>query len=81
MKTLPGRGGLLRLRSVTEAGLRRHELGRSQLEVNAPLRELLGALDGERCRFPGCTRHTKLRAHHIVYWSVGPTNLAKDNLD
>ena len=57
LKALPGRGGVLRLRPVTAADLRRHDLGRTSREANAALRELLGALDGERCRFPGCTRH------------------------
>ena len=79
MKTLPGRGGVLRLRPVTAADLRRHDLGRTQREANAALRELLGSIDGERCRFPGCTRHKKLHAHHVVHWSDGgETNL--DNL-
>src|SRR3954468_1493758 len=71
MKTLPGRDGVLRLRPVTAADLRRHDLGRTQREANVALRELLGTLDGERCRFPGCTRHRKLHAHHVVYWSLG----------
>jgi hypothetical protein len=71
MRTLPGRGGVLRLRRFTAADLRRHDLGRTAREVSAGLRELLGTLDGERCRFPGCTRHQKLHAHHVVYWSHG----------
>jgi hypothetical protein len=73
MKTLPGRDGVLRLRPVTAADLRRHDLGRSQREANAPLRELIGVLDGERCRFPGCTGRKKLHAHHVVYWVNGGT--------
>jgi hypothetical protein len=77
MRTLPGRGGLLRLRPVTAADLRRFDLGRTAREANAALRELLGTLDGERCRFPGCTRHRNLHAHHVVFWSQGgPTDLA-----
>jgi hypothetical protein len=71
MKTLPGRDGVLRLRPVSPADLRRHDLGRTQREANLALRELLGTIDGERCRFPGCTRHKKLHAHHVVYWSAG----------
>ena len=52
-------------------------LGRTTRVVSDALRELLGQVDGERCRFPGCTRHRKLHAHHVVYWSVGgPTDLA-----
>ena len=71
MRTLPGRDGVLRLRPVTGADLTRHDLGRGQREVSTALRTLLGTLDGERCRFPGCTRHRKLHAHHVVFWSRG----------
>jgi hypothetical protein len=71
MKTLPGRDGILRLRPITTADLHRHDLGRTQREANTALRELLGILDGERCRFPGCTRHKNLHAHHVVYWADG----------
>ena len=71
LKSLPGRGGTLRLRPVTEADRRRHDLGRRQRDVSLPLRELLGVMDGERCRFPGCTRRRKLHAHHVVFWSRG----------
>jgi hypothetical protein len=45
--------------------------GRTTREVPLPLRRLLGQVDGERCRMPGCTRVTKLHAHHVVYWSLG----------
>jgi hypothetical protein len=77
LTTLPGRGGLLRLRPVTAADLRRLDLGRSQRVVGDGLRTLLGILDGERCRFPGCTRHKKLHAHHVQFWSDGgPTDLS-----
>ena len=76
MRTLPGRGGVLRLRPLTDADLRRHDLGRGSREVSAALRELLGAIDGERCRMPGCTRRKKLHAHHVRFWSDGgPTDL------
>ena len=71
LKTLPGRGGVLRLRPLTPADLRRHDLGRTSRQVSANLRELLGTIDGERCRFPGCTRRRKLHGHHVVYWSHG----------
>lgn len=70
LRTLPGRG-TLRLRRLTPSDLTRHDLGRSQREANQPLRDFLGTLDGERCRFPGCTRRQKLHAHHVVYWSAG----------
>jgi hypothetical protein len=76
MKTLPGRDGVLRLRPITPADLHRHDLGRTHRDANTALRELLGSIDGERCRFPGCTRHKKLHAHHVVFWSAGgETNL------
>ncbi len=76
-RTLPGRGRPLRLRPVTDTDLRREDLGRSQRTVSDRLRELLGVLDGERCRFPGCTRHTDLHAHHVVFWrDGGRTDLA-----
>ena len=71
MTTLPGRGGLLRLRPLTATDLRRHDLGRTAREANPALRELLGAVDGERCRFPGCTRHRNLHAHHVRFWRDG----------
>jgi hypothetical protein len=75
--TLPGRGGVLRLRPVTDADLRRLDLGRTQREASAALREQLRTLDGERCRFPGCTRRTKPHAHHVVLWrDGGRTDLA-----
>jgi hypothetical protein len=77
MRTLPGREKQGRLRPLTAADLRRHDLGRRQRLVSLALRELLGTLDGERCRFPGCTRHSRLDAHHVVFWSDGgPTDLA-----
>ena len=77
MKTLPGRGGILRLRPVTDTDLTAYDLGRDSREPSLALRELLGSLDGERCRFPGCTRHKKLHAHHVVYWSAdGRTDLS-----
>jgi hypothetical protein len=80
LNSLPGRGGPLRLRWSSVADLRRHDLGRRRRrEVSLALRELLGTLDGERCRFPGCTRHSTLHAHHVRFWSAGgPTDL--DNL-
>lgn len=75
-RSLPGRG-VPRLRPVGVADLRLEDLGRSRREASLALRELLGTVDGERCRFPGCTRHRKLHGHHVVYWSDGgTTNLA-----
>jgi hypothetical protein len=71
LRTLPGRDGTLRLRALTAADRRAHDAVRSRRDVPAPLRTMLGAIDGERCRFPGCTRHRTLHAHHVVYWSAG----------
>lgn len=59
------------MRPLTEADLTAADLGRAAREPSLALRELLGAVDGERCRFPGCTRHRRLHAHHLVYWSAG----------
>jgi hypothetical protein len=79
LSTLPGRSGTLALRPVTDRDLRAHDLGRKQRLPSLALRELIGTLDGERCRFPGCTRHRRLHAHHVVHWeNGGPTDL--DNL-
>lgn len=50
---------------------RRHDAGRTRREPSLALRELLGSVDGERCRFPGCTRHRVLHAHHVRHWSRG----------
>jgi hypothetical protein len=49
----------------------RHDLGRSSRVVSPALRRLLGAVDGERCRFPGCTHTRDLHAHHLTFWSDG----------
>lgn len=71
LKTLPGRGGVVRLRPLTAADLTSADLGRTARQPSLALRELLGTVDGERCRFPGCMRHRKLHAHHVLYWSQG----------
>ncbi len=47
------------------------DLGRDRREPDQALRELLGSIDGERCRFPGCTRRRKLHAHHVREWFAG----------
>ncbi len=65
------------LRPIIAADLTRFDLGRSNRIVSPALRQLLGQIDGERCRFPGCTRTHKLHGHHVEYWSAGgPTDLA-----
>jgi hypothetical protein len=81
LTTLPGRQialkGPLQVRRQTPLDLQRHDLGRHARTVSPALRELLGHLDGERCRFPGCTRTTHLHAHHVRFWrDGGPTDLA-----
>ena len=54
-----------------------HDLGRRSRHPSQPLRALLGAVDGERCRYPSCTRRRKLHAHHVIEWNDGgPTDLA-----
>ena len=71
---LPGQDTL---RPLSAEDLTRHDLGRTRRLPSLVLRELVGTLDGERCRFPGCTRHRKLQAHHVLSWEWnGPTNLA-----
>src|SRR5206468_3902460 len=59
------------LRSLQPDDLARHDSGRSSREPSQALRDLLGAVDGERCRFPSCTRRRKLHAHHVQWWSEG----------
>ena len=71
MRGLPGRGGPPRLRPLSPADLARLDLGRTARLPNQALRDLLGTVDGERCRFPGCTRHRALHAHHVVHWADG----------
>ncbi|MCA1722319.1 MAG: HNH endonuclease, partial [Actinobacteria bacterium] len=71
LTTLPGRTGTVRRKRVDASDLALRDLGRRQRQPSLALRELVGTLDGERCRFPGCTRHRKLHAHHVVYWSEG----------
>ncbi|MDQ2721802.1 MAG: HNH endonuclease [Actinomycetota bacterium] len=67
----------VRLRPLVGGDLTHHDLGRAQRLPSLGLRELLGTVDGERCRFPGCTRHRKLHAHHVQFWSQdGATDLA-----
>ncbi len=75
VRALPGRGpGPSRL--VGGLDPRRFDLGRSQRDVSDRLRELLGTLDAERCRFPGCTRRRKLHAtpHRLLVarWPYRP---------
>lgn len=55
------------------ADLCRYDQGRATRHVTPALRRLLGQLDGERCRFPGCTHTRYLHAHHLQYWRHGGT--------
>lgn len=67
------------LRPLRPGDLAREDLGRSARLPSQGLRDLLGAVDGERCRFPGCTRRRRLHAHHVRFWrDGGATDL--DNL-
>jgi hypothetical protein len=45
--------------------------GRKRRTVPSTLRRLLGARDGEICRFPGCERRHRLQAHHRRHWAHG----------
>jgi hypothetical protein len=49
----------------------RYDQGRSSRTVSPALRALLGQLDGERCRFPGCSHTRCLHAHHLRFWREG----------
>jgi HNH endonuclease len=54
-----------------------HDQGRTSRHPSQALRDLLGAVDGERCRYPSCTRRRKLHAHHLIAWlKGGRTDLA-----
>jgi 5-methylcytosine-specific restriction endonuclease McrA len=59
------------LRRITVADLTGTDLGRTERIVSPRLRRLLGAIDSECCRFPGCTRIANLDGHHVIYWSLG----------
>jgi hypothetical protein len=66
-----------RIRPLTPADLHQLDRGRGSRLVTPALRTMLGQLDGECCRFPGCTRNKRLDAHHVVYWrDGGRTDLA-----
>ena len=69
--SLPGGAHPGSLRPLAAADLVRHDVGRSRRLPGAALRELVGVLDGERCRFPGCTRVRRLDAHHVRFWRDG----------
>jgi hypothetical protein len=60
-----GRRAVLRLPDGSELNLGRH-----QRTVTPVLRRALLARD-HHCRFPGCDRTSRLKAHHIVWWSRG----------
>ena len=68
LRTLPGR---TQLRHLAASDLTQHDLGRTSRHPSLALRELIGTLDGERCRFPGCTRRRRLHAHHVQHWADG----------
>jgi hypothetical protein len=48
-----------------------HDQGRQCRHPSQALRDLLSAMDGERCRYPSCTRRRKLHAHHLIAWLKG----------
>jgi hypothetical protein len=50
-------------------------VGRKTRSVPSPLRRALASRD-RGCRFPGCTSHSAVDAHHIEHWAHGgPTSL------
>lgn len=58
-------------RGALPAELCQYDQGRDSRLISPRQRRLLGQLDGERCRFPGC-RHTKrLHAHHLQFFKDG----------
>lgn len=61
----------LGFRELRRSDLTRFDAGRSKREASQQLRDLLGAVDGERCRYPSCTRRRRLHAHHVVSWADG----------
>ena len=62
-----------RLRTVRPRALTSYDGGRAARVASPALREWLGTVDGERCRFPGCSRRHNLHAHHVRFWSSGGT--------
>jgi len=56
---------------TASAGLDQHDKGRRAREATPQLRALLGQVDGERCRFPGCSHTRFLHAHHVRWWCHG----------
>ena len=76
LRSRPARGRAS-IRPLQPEDLTRHDLGRTARLPSDGLRQLLGTIDGERCRFPGCSRVRRLHAHHVRRWSDGgPTDLA-----
>ena len=67
LQALPGR----RNQKLQAGALTRHDRGRRDRLVHPALRELLGQVDGERCRFPSCTHTRHLHAHHVWFWRDG----------
>lgn len=68
LRTLPGKGAL---HPIVDRDLTEHDQGRRARHPSQALRELLGRVDGERCRFPGCTHRRFLHAHHVRFWQDG----------
>ncbi len=65
------------VRPLTTEDLTTRDLGRSRHDPSPALRLLVGTIDGERCRFAGCTRRRRLHGHHVTPWGQGgATDLA-----
>ncbi len=58
-------------RPLEPSDLTRFDLGHTSREPSQALRDLLGVVDGERCRFPACSRRRRLHAHHVYPVSEG----------
>lgn len=56
--------------SIDDAAGNPLRLGRRRRVVSRALRRALVRRD-RHCRFPGCERHGKLFAHHLVHWAHG----------
>jgi hypothetical protein len=55
---------------ILESDGRPLSVGRRTRSIPPALRRALGSRDGG-CRFPGCTRHRFVDAHHVEHWSRG----------
>ncbi len=57
------------IRLAVDRGETLLDLGRRARFPNPALRRAVLQRDGGCCRFPGCTQRTRLRIHHVKYWT------------